>query len=86
MCRTCDYRFHMSKMIQMRNVPDALHRKLKARAASEGLSLSDYLIRESKRIADLPTDEEIRARLAALPPVQLETSPAAIVRQERDNR
>jgi plasmid stability protein len=76
----------MSKMIQLRNVPDTLHRKLKARAALEGLSLSDYLIRETRKIAEHPTDEEIRARLAALPPVDLKTSPTAIVRQERDRR
>ena len=83
---TCEYRFRMSKMIQLRNVPDALHRKLKARAALEGLSLSDYLTREATRIAARPTDEEIRARLAALPPVELKTSPTEIVRQERDRR
>jgi plasmid stability protein len=73
-------------MIQLRNVPDALHRKLKARAALEGLSLSDFLIREARRVADQPTDEEICARLAALPPVELKTSPTAIVRHERDSR
>lgn len=76
----------MSKMIQLRNVPDALHRKLKARAAEQGLSLSDYLIREARKIADRPTDEEIRARLAALPPLDLKISPTEIVRQERDSR
>ena len=76
----------MSKMIQLRNVPDALHRKLKARAAIEGLSLSDFLTREARKIAEQPTDEEIRARLAALPPVELKTSPASIIRQERDSR
>jgi len=76
----------MSKMIQLRNVPDALHRKLKARAALEGLSLSDFLTREARKIAMRPTDEEIRARLAALPPVELTTSPTQIVREERDRR
>ena len=76
----------MSKMIQLRNVPDALHRKLKARAASEGLSLSDYLIREAKRIADRPTMAEIRARLDALPVLELSPSPTEIIREERDRR
>ena len=52
-------------MIQLRNVPDALHRKLKARAALEGLSLSDFLTREARKIAYQPT--EIRARLADAP-------------------
>jgi plasmid stability protein len=76
----------MSKMIQLRNVPDALHRKLKARAAEQGLSLSDYLIQMAKRDAERTTDAEIRARLAALPRLELKTSPTAIVRQERDSR
>lgn len=64
----------MSKTIQLRNVPDALHRKLKARAALEGLSLSAFLIREAHRIAGQRTDEEIRARLAALPALHLSPS------------
>jgi plasmid stability protein len=76
----------MSKMIQLRNVPDALHRKLKARAAEEGMSLSDFLIQEVRKVAQRPSDEEIRARLAALPPLSLRTSPTDIVRQERDQR
>ena len=54
----------MSKMIQLRNVPDALHRKLKARAAEEGMSLSDYLIREVRRSSDIPSDDEIREYLS----------------------
>lgn len=74
----------MSKMIQLRNVPDALHRKLKAQAATEGLSLSDYLIREAEIIAARPTMEEMRRRLKALPPVKLRTSPADIIREMRD--
>jgi plasmid stability protein len=76
----------MSKMIQLRNVPDALHRKLKARAASEGMTLSDYLIREVKKVADRPTMEEIRARLEALPVLELSPSPTEIIREERDGR
>src|SRR5689334_10615508 len=43
MCRTCDYTHDMSRMIQVRNVPDTLHRTLKIRAAMAGVSLSDYL-------------------------------------------
>jgi plasmid stability protein len=74
----------MSKMIQLRNVPDGLHRELKARAALEGMSLSDFLIREAKRIAALPSNEEMRRRLASLPPVKLKTSPAEIIREIRD--
>lgn len=76
----------MAKMIQLRNVPDALHRQLKARAALEGLSLSDFLIREARQIAARPTLEEIRARLEALPPLELRTSPTRLLREERDSR
>ena len=50
----------MSKMIQLRHVPDELHRKLKARAAMEGLSLSEYLLQEVRRVADRPTFAELR--------------------------
>ena len=53
----------MSKMIQLRNVPDALHRGLKARAAMAGMSLSDYLLAEIKEIAERPTLAELRERL-----------------------
>lgn len=77
---------HMSKMIQLRHVPDVLHRQLKARAAAAGMSLSDYLVREVRKAAERPTMEEIKARLAALPPVHLKTSPTKIVREERDKR
>lgn len=76
----------MSKMIQLRNVPDSLHRQLKARAALEGLSLSDYLIREVRRIAERPTVEQMRARLAALPTVELRSSPTELIREQRDSR
>ena len=74
----------MSKMIQLRNVPEAVHRQLKAKAALEGMSLSDFLIREAKLIAARPTMEEMRRRLQALPPVKLKTSPADIIREMRD--
>ena len=76
----------MSKMIQLRNVPDALHRKLKARAAEEGLSLSDYLIRMAKSEAERPTMREFRERWKALPVLHLSASPTDIIREERDRR
>jgi antitoxin FitA len=71
-------------MIQIRNVPDDLHRKLKARAALAGMSLSDYLLREARRSAELPTAEEIRARLASREPVRPRTSSVDAVREERE--
>ena len=76
----------MSKMIQIRNVPDALHRKLKARAAIEGVSLSDLLLTEARRLAERPSVEEIRQRIAQRTPVRLSLSAAEAVRQERDSR
>lgn len=76
----------MSKMIQIRNVPDDLHRKLKARAASVGMSLSDYLLAEARRAVEIPTPAEIYARIAALPPVELPETAAEAVRAERDAR
>jgi len=76
----------MSKMIQLRHVPDDLHRKLKARAALEGLSLSDYLLREIGRIAERPTVAELRERIARRTPVPLRISPARAVRVERERR
>ena len=55
----------MPKMIQVRNVPDSLHRKLKIRAANEGLSLSDYLLREMEHVAERPTMKELAERIAS---------------------
>jgi plasmid stability protein len=76
----------MSKMIQIRNVPDGMHRKLKSRAALAGMSLSDYLLSQIREIAERPTLEEMRARLARLPPLELPISPTEAVRAERDSR
>ena len=76
----------MAKMIQLRHVPDDLHRKLKARAALEGLSLSDFLLREVRGIAERPTVAELQARVLSRAPVSLRESPAKAVRSERDAR
>lgn len=53
----------MSMMIQICNVPDELHRRLKSRAALAGMSLSDYLLNEIRQVAERPTLDELRARL-----------------------
>jgi plasmid stability protein len=76
----------MSKMIQLRNVPDTLHRQLKARAATAGMSLSDYLLSEIREIAEKPTLAEFRERLGRREPVELQLDIARIVREERDAR
>jgi len=73
----------MPKMIQIRHVPDALHRKLKSRAAQEGVSLSEYLLKEIELIAQRPTVAELRERLARLAPVNPSVSPAQIIREMR---
>ncbi len=79
------YVVNMSKMIQLRNVPDSLHRKLKARAATEGMSLSDYLIAEIKNSSERPTLSELRERLRNRLPVTPSVPPAEAVREERDS-
>ena len=76
----------MAKMIQIRNVPDGLHRRLKARAALEGRSLSDYLLAEIRQVAERPTLEELRARLERLSPVMPTIDPVQAIREERDRR
>jgi len=76
----------MSKMIQIRNVPDLIHRRLKARAAEEGLSLSDYLLREMRGLAERPSLEELLNRLGQRSPVRTRMSPTQALRKEREGR
>jgi plasmid stability protein len=73
-------------MVQIRNVPSDLHRQLKARAALEGMSLSEYLLREVRRAVERPTLEEIKRRLAARTSIRPRPAPAAAVRAEREGR
>jgi plasmid stability protein len=73
-------------MIQIRNVPDTLHRRLKSRAALAGMSLSEYLLQQIRDVAERPTIEELRARLARRPAVALSVDTADAVRAERDTR
>jgi len=75
----------MSKMIQLRHVPDDLHRSLKARAALAGMSLSDYLLSEIREIAERPTLAEFRHRLHRRNPVDAELHTAQLVQEERRN-
>jgi antitoxin FitA len=76
----------MSKMIQVRNVPDGVHRTLKAQAALAGLSLSDFLLAEIRHLAERPTVAELRERLRRRPRVAGPVSAAETVRRERDAR
>ncbi len=73
-------------MIQIRHVPDSLHRKLKSRAALAGMSLSEFLLREVERIAERPSPEEFAARLARRPALSIRESAAEAVRAERNSR
>jgi plasmid stability protein len=73
-------------MIQIRNVPDSLHRRLKARSAMAGMSLSDYLLAEIRLLGERPTIEEMLARLQTRPTVDLSESLADAIRAERDSR
>ena len=76
----------MSTMIQIRNVPDALHRRLKSRAALAGMSLSDYLLNEIRQVAERPTLEELRARLERRTAITPLIGPTEAIRTERDRR
>jgi plasmid stability protein len=75
----------MPKMIQIRNVPDDLHRQLKLRAVHAGMSLSDYLLSEVREIADKPTLAEWTGRVANRPPSGVSSDQVvAAVRAARD--
>ncbi|CAN5252412.1 hypothetical protein BH20ACT9_BH20ACT9_20970 [soil metagenome] len=74
------------KMIQIRNVPDDVHRRLKARAAHAGLSLSDFLLREATQMADRLSWEEVAERARERGAVTLSQPPERLVRAERDRQ
>lgn len=76
----------MSKLVQIKNVPDAVHRTLKARAARAGMTLSDYLLAELKEVASRPTLDEVLARLEERGPIDTAFDSAAAVRAERESR
>ena len=80
----CTYVRHMGKMVQIRNVPDSLHRRLKSRAAMAGMSLSEYLLREMRRIGEKPAPEELLERLRARSEVSSTRSAADVIRERRD--
>jgi antitoxin FitA len=73
----------MSRMVQIRNVPDALHRQLTIRAANAGRTLSDYLLAELERLAARPTRDEMLTRLHGRKQVSLKIPAAAVVRASR---
>lgn len=76
----------MAVMIQIRNVPDDLHRRLKSRAALSGQSLSEYLLGQIREAAERPTVDELRERIRNRGGVRPSVAPADMVRAERDSR
>jgi antitoxin FitA len=84
MLLTCQHVMRM-KMIQVRNVPDELHRALKIRAAREGRTLSDLILSDLPRLADTPSPEDVMARIRSRSPVG--GPPASeLIAAERDRR
>ncbi len=73
-------------MVQIRNVPVELHRQLKARAAIEGLSMSDFVLREIRKALERPTRAEVLARLRAQPVRHLRQTASELIRSERESR
>ena len=86
MWKTCVTVEHMGKMIQIRHVPEDLHRTLKARSAMAGMSLSDYLLAELQRLAQRPSREELVARLRSREQVDLGSSIPDLLAKERNER
>jgi antitoxin FitA len=86
MCHTCLYAQHMSKMIQVRDVPESLHSTLKSRAAREGMSLSDFIKKELERVAERPTMREWLERTQQAKPISVKRSAAQVIREMRDER
>jgi antitoxin FitA len=75
----------MAKTVQIRDMPDKLHRTLKARAAAAGMTLSEYLVWELKRATVFPTEEELWERIRGRTPVK-GVSGAELVREGREER
>ncbi len=76
----------MSKMIQVRNVPDQLHRKLKVRAAEQGVSLSDYILVELRRLSERISPQELAERAGHIVRADFSPSPADLLHAARDRR
>ncbi len=74
----------MAVMIQIRNVPEQVHRVLKARSALLGKSLSDVILAELHSMAALPAPEELLQQLREVEPFKMKRSAAALIRKERD--
>ncbi len=76
----------MSKMVQIRNVPEDTHRLLKSRAAMEGVSMSRFVLREIERIVRRPSRREVLDAIRSEPPLTLDETPADVIREGRESR
>lgn len=76
----------MNTMIQIRNVPEELHRRLKARAAMEGMSMSLYILREIEKSLARPSRREVFQAIREQPEMVLDPAPADVLREERARR
>ena len=76
----------MNKMVQIRNLPEKTHRKLKARAASEGMTITDYVARLIARDLEKPSIRELFNKLQNTPKVTLDPPPEVLIREDRDSR
>jgi len=76
----------MSKIIQVRDVPESVHGALKSRAAREGMSLSDFIKRELERVAERPTMREWLERTQQAKPIPAKRTAAQVIRELRDER
>jgi antitoxin FitA len=75
-----------STMVQIRNVPPEFHRRLKARAALEGMSMSEYILREVGKALERPSRAEVLERLRSRPLRRLKRNAADLIRAEREAR
>lgn len=73
-------------MVQIRNVPVDFHRRLKARAALEGMSMSDYILREVKKSLDRPSRADVLARIRERKSAKLPVDVTRLLREGRDAR
>jgi plasmid stability protein len=76
----------MSKMVQIRDIPDDVHKTLKSRAAREGMSLPDFIKRELKRLAERPSMLEWLERTQQVKPISSRIGSAQLIRELRDSR
>ena len=76
----------MNSNIQIRNVPAATHRRLKARAALEGVSMSQFILREIERALATPSRRELLAAIRDLSESELDEAPADVLREVRGTR